>query len=111
MDREFEAFVLNGHHCPSWAKDIMITLVSRGIMCEIQDREIHLWSGSHRKQKNVVLYIIRHYIDSDLSIWLFCISNSWDTMNLKGKGLKLTSTFNPKSPALTGPYGHGERDG
>ena len=44
-------------------------------------------------------------LDSDLSIWLFCISNSWDTMNLKGKGLNLTSTFNPTSPAVTGPLG------
>ena len=37
MAIEFEAFALNGHHCPIWAMDIMITLVSRGIMCAIQD--------------------------------------------------------------------------
>ncbi|XP_073354057.1 uncharacterized protein [Aegilops tauschii subsp. strangulata] len=35
--REFEAFALNGHHCPIWAMDIMITLVSRGIMYAIPD--------------------------------------------------------------------------
>ena len=37
MAIEFEAFALNGHHCPIWAMDIMITLMSCGIMCAIQD--------------------------------------------------------------------------
>lgn len=49
--------------------------------------------------------------EEDLSIWLFCISNPWDAKDLKGKGLKLTSTFNPTSPTVMGPYGHGEHDG
>ena len=35
MAIEFEAFALNDHHCPIWAMDIMIALVSRGIMCAI----------------------------------------------------------------------------
>ena len=37
MAIEFEALTLNGHHCPIWAMDIMIALVSRGIMCVIKD--------------------------------------------------------------------------
>src|SRR3954470_1524107 len=107
MAIEFGAFALNGHHCPIWAMDIMIALVSRGIMCAIQDSLLVRITPLTEK------CCLIHYkaLNSDLSIWLFCISNSWDTMNLKGKGLNLTSTFNPTTPAVTGPYEHGERDG
>ena len=107
MAIEFEAFALNGHHCPIWAMDIMIALVSRGIMCAILDSP--LVRITPLTEKWCLIY--HKALDSDLNIWLFCISNSWDTMNLKGKGLNLTSTFNPTSPAVTGPYGHGECDG
>ena len=37
MAIEFEAFALNGHHCPIWAMDIMIDVVHREIMCAILD--------------------------------------------------------------------------
>ena len=37
MAIEFEAFALSGHHFPIWAMDIMTALVSRGIMCAMQD--------------------------------------------------------------------------
>ena len=107
MAIEFEAFALNGHHCPIWAIDIMITLVSRGIMYAIPDSP--LVRITPLTEKWCLIY--HKALDSDLDIWLFCISNSWDTMNLKGKGLSLTSTFNPTSPAVKGPYEHGECDG
>ena len=107
MAIEFGAFALNGHHCPIWAMDIMIALVSRGIICAILDSPLVRITPLTEK------CCLIHYkaLNSDLRIWLFCISNSWDTMNLKGKGLNLTSTFNPTSPPVTGPYGNGECDG
>ena len=76
MTIEFEAFAVNGHHGPIWVMDIMIALVSRGIICAIQDSLLFLGYNE-----------------------------------LKGKGLKITSTFNLTSPMMTGSYGHGERDG
>ena len=107
MAIEFEAFTFNGQHCPIWAMDTMIALVSRGIICAILDSPLVRITPLTEKW-----YLIYHKaLDSDLSICLFCISNSWDTMNLKGKGLNLTSTFNPTSPPVTGPYGNGECDG
>ena len=107
MAIEFEALTLNGHHCPIWAMDIMITLVSRGIMCAILDTP--LVRITPLTEKWCLIY--HKALDSDLSIWLFCISNSWDTMNLEGKGLKLASNFNPTSQMMTRPYEHGECDG
>ena len=52
MAIEFEALALNGHHCPIWAIDIMIALVSRRIKCAIQA------SGKdHTANRKMVSYI------------------------------------------------------
>ena len=57
MAIEFEAFAVNGHHCPIWAMHIMIALVSRGIMCAILDSPLVRITSL---TENDVLYIIRH---------------------------------------------------
>jgi hypothetical protein len=67
--REFDALHLNGHNYPTWAMDIKIALVSRGLVRAIHNPEDPLPAGVtplRDEHKYVVLYIIRHHIHPDL---------------------------------------------
>ena len=68
MAVEFEAFALNGHHCPIWAMDIMIALVSRGIMCAILDSPLARITPLTEKWCLIYIYIYHKALDSDLGI-------------------------------------------
>lgn len=63
--KEFEEFAFNSHNYPTWAMDIKISLVSRGIASAIQPPETPLPIGAMplTEQENYgALFIISHHI-------------------------------------------------
>ena len=67
--KEFEELALNGHNYPTWAMDIKLSLVSRGIARAIHPPETPLPTGATplTEQHNyAALFIIWHHIHPDL---------------------------------------------
>ncbi len=66
MTREFEELALDGHNYPTWAMEVKISLVLRGVYEAIlppKERNVPLLDPF----KYNVLYIIKNHIHPDLS--------------------------------------------
>ena len=69
MAKEFEPLALDGHNYPTWAMDIKISLLSRGIANALMPTPDPVPQGYvvlNDEQKYTALYIIRHHVHPDL---------------------------------------------